>query len=117
MILKANPLGIRVAIFRSGSRKKQLRNSNCIGGITATAKIAITPMKVAQVSKPGGDFEIVEREIPKPAQRQVRVKVQACGIPGQIVRTPFPLDNSMLRGQCVPLRDPTDRADIPTSRT
>jgi D-arabinose 1-dehydrogenase-like Zn-dependent alcohol dehydrogenase len=37
-------------------------------------------MKVAQISKPGGDFEIVTREIPKPAQRQVRVKVQACGI-------------------------------------
>ena len=37
-------------------------------------------MKVAQISAPGGEFEIVEREIPKPAQRQVRIKVQACGI-------------------------------------
>ena len=37
-------------------------------------------MKVAQISAPGGELEIVEREIPKPAQRQVRIKVQACGI-------------------------------------
>ena len=46
----------------------------------ATMKTSIKPMKVAQISKPGGDFEIVEREIPKPAQREVRIKVQACGI-------------------------------------
>jgi D-arabinose 1-dehydrogenase-like Zn-dependent alcohol dehydrogenase len=37
-------------------------------------------MKVAQISKPGGDFELVEREVPKPAMGQVRIKVQACGI-------------------------------------
>ncbi len=37
-------------------------------------------MKVAQVPKAGGDFEIVEREIPSPSRGQVRVKVQACGI-------------------------------------
>jgi D-arabinose 1-dehydrogenase-like Zn-dependent alcohol dehydrogenase len=37
-------------------------------------------MKVAQVSKPGGDFQIVEREIPKPGAGQVRIKVQACGV-------------------------------------
>lgn len=37
-------------------------------------------MKVAQISKPGGDFEIVERKIPNPAHRQVRIKVHACGI-------------------------------------
>ena len=35
----------------------------------ATTKIAIATMKVAQISQPGGDFEIVEREIPKPAAR------------------------------------------------
>jgi D-arabinose 1-dehydrogenase-like Zn-dependent alcohol dehydrogenase len=43
-------------------------------------KTAIAPMKVAQVPKPGGDFEIVEREIPKPDAGQVRIKVQACGV-------------------------------------
>lgn len=37
-------------------------------------------MKAAQVGKPGGDFELVEREIPEPGPGQVRVKVEACGI-------------------------------------
>jgi len=37
-------------------------------------------MKVAQVAKPGAAFEIVEREIPRPAAGQVRIKVHACGI-------------------------------------
>jgi D-arabinose 1-dehydrogenase-like Zn-dependent alcohol dehydrogenase len=37
-------------------------------------------MKVAQVAKAGGDFEIVERQIPSQGHGQVRVKVQACGI-------------------------------------
>jgi len=39
-------------------------------------------MKAAQVPKPGADFQIVERELPKPQRRQVRVKVEACGICG-----------------------------------
>ena len=46
----------------------------------ATTGIAIAPMKVAQISKPGADFEIVEREVPRPARGQVRVKVFACGV-------------------------------------
>ncbi|MGA7324278.1 MAG: alcohol dehydrogenase [Rhodomicrobium sp.] len=37
-------------------------------------------MKVAQVSDPGADFQIVEREIPKPGVGHVRIKVQACGV-------------------------------------
>jgi len=37
-------------------------------------------VKAAQVPKPGADFEIVEREIPKPEAGQVRIKVQACGV-------------------------------------
>ena len=37
-------------------------------------------MKVAQISRPGGDFEVVEREIPKPNAGQVRIKVLACGV-------------------------------------
>ena len=46
----------------------------------ATPRAAVAPMKSAQVPKPGGDFEIVEREIPKPGAGQVRIQVQACGI-------------------------------------
>jgi D-arabinose 1-dehydrogenase-like Zn-dependent alcohol dehydrogenase len=46
----------------------------------ATTKVAIAPMKAAQVPKPGADFQIVEREIPKPEAGQVRIKVQACGV-------------------------------------
>jgi D-arabinose 1-dehydrogenase-like Zn-dependent alcohol dehydrogenase len=46
----------------------------------ATTKVAVTPMKSAQISRPGGDFEIVEREIPNPDAGQVRIKVQACGV-------------------------------------
>lgn len=37
-------------------------------------------MKVAVVVKPGADFEIQEREIPRPGFGEVRIKVQACGI-------------------------------------
>jgi D-arabinose 1-dehydrogenase-like Zn-dependent alcohol dehydrogenase len=37
-------------------------------------------MKAAQIAKAGGDFEIVEREIPKPGAGQVLIKVQACGV-------------------------------------
>jgi D-arabinose 1-dehydrogenase-like Zn-dependent alcohol dehydrogenase len=39
-----------------------------------------TKMKVAQVGKAGGDFELVDRDIPEPGSRQVRVQVEACGI-------------------------------------
>ncbi|HVZ79214.1 MAG TPA: alcohol dehydrogenase [bacterium] len=37
-------------------------------------------MKVMQVSKANGPFELVTRPIPEPGPRQVRIKVQACGI-------------------------------------
>jgi D-arabinose 1-dehydrogenase-like Zn-dependent alcohol dehydrogenase len=46
----------------------------------ATTKVAIAPMKAAQISKGGADFQIVEREIPKPGVGHVRIKVQACGV-------------------------------------
>ena len=45
-----------------------------------TTAIAVATMKVAQVASPGGDFEIVEREIPEPRAGEVRIKVQACGV-------------------------------------
>ena len=37
-------------------------------------------MRAVQVPRPGGPFEIVEREIPQPDAGTVRIKVQACGI-------------------------------------
>jgi D-arabinose 1-dehydrogenase-like Zn-dependent alcohol dehydrogenase len=37
-------------------------------------------MRSVQVSRPKGPLEIVERDIPEPSARQVRIKVQACGI-------------------------------------
>jgi len=50
----------------------------------ATMRVAAKPetarMKVAQISKAGGDFEIAEREVPAPGAGQVRIKVQACGV-------------------------------------
>ena len=50
----------------------------------ATLRVAPKPevatMKVAQISKPGAAFEIVEREIPEPEAGQVRIKVRACGV-------------------------------------
>ncbi len=47
----------------------------------ATMKVAakpeLAPMMVAQISKPGGDFEIAERETPEPGPGEVHIKVQA----------------------------------------
>src|ERR1700721_4282822 len=45
-----------------------------------TPKPATATMKVAQISKPGWDIEIVDRQIPQPDAGQVRIKVKACGV-------------------------------------
>jgi D-arabinose 1-dehydrogenase-like Zn-dependent alcohol dehydrogenase len=37
-------------------------------------------MKAVQVARPGGDLEVVEREVPEPGPGQVRIRVQACGV-------------------------------------
>jgi D-arabinose 1-dehydrogenase-like Zn-dependent alcohol dehydrogenase len=37
-------------------------------------------MKAIQISKPGGNFELVDRPIPEPGRNQVRIKVEACGV-------------------------------------
>jgi len=48
---------------------------------TSNAEEPITiKMKTAQISKPGGDWELVEREMPQPDVGQVRVRVEACGV-------------------------------------
>jgi len=39
-----------------------------------------TKMKAAQISKAGGDWELIEREISEPGAGQVRIKIEACGI-------------------------------------
>jgi hypothetical protein len=39
-----------------------------------------TKMKAAQISKAGGDWEPVDRDVPEPGPGQVRVKVEACGM-------------------------------------
>jgi D-arabinose 1-dehydrogenase-like Zn-dependent alcohol dehydrogenase len=46
----------------------------------ATVIAGVRTMKVAQISKPGAGFEVVEREIPNPGPGHVRIKVQACGV-------------------------------------
>lgn len=46
----------------------------------ATTTIAKDTMKVAHIPAPGADFQIVERKIPTPRDREVRIKVEACGI-------------------------------------
>jgi D-arabinose 1-dehydrogenase-like Zn-dependent alcohol dehydrogenase len=48
--------------------------------LRVAAKPAAVPMKVAQISKPGADFEIAERPISEPDAGHVRIKVKACGI-------------------------------------
>ena len=40
----------------------------------------MSKMRVVQVTRPKGPFEIVEREIPQPGTGSVRIKVEACGI-------------------------------------
>lgn len=37
-------------------------------------------MRAVQVNSPNGPFELVERDIPEPPPRHVRVKIQACGV-------------------------------------
>ncbi len=37
-------------------------------------------MRAMQVKSPGGDFELVHREIPEPKRDEVLIKVQACGV-------------------------------------
>ncbi|HEY2968218.1 MAG TPA: alcohol dehydrogenase [Casimicrobiaceae bacterium] len=40
----------------------------------------MSKMRVVQISRPNGSFELVEREIPEPGTASVRIKISACGI-------------------------------------
>jgi len=42
--------------------------------------VAAATMKVAQISKPGAVFQIVERETPEAQAGQVRIKVPPSGV-------------------------------------
>jgi D-arabinose 1-dehydrogenase-like Zn-dependent alcohol dehydrogenase len=46
----------------------------------ATTRVVVKPIKAAQISRARGEFEVVEREMPRPGAREVRIKVQACGV-------------------------------------
>jgi D-arabinose 1-dehydrogenase-like Zn-dependent alcohol dehydrogenase len=47
----------------------------------ATMRVAaLGSMTAAQISQPGADFQIVERDIPEPGPNQVLIKVKACGV-------------------------------------
>ena len=64
------------ADVRSAKRKREQHvQSNLNRGAFMNSK-----MKAAQIGKPGGDWELIERDIPDPGAGQVRVKVEACGI-------------------------------------
>jgi len=40
----------------------------------------MSKMRVMQVSRPGGPFEMLERPIPEPGAGEIRIKIQACGV-------------------------------------
>jgi len=40
----------------------------------------MSKMRAVQISRPGGPFEIVQRDIPEPGPGRVRIKIEACGI-------------------------------------
>jgi len=46
----------------------------------ATTKVVAGTMKSARIARPGGAFEIVDTQIPRPEAGQVSIKVQACGV-------------------------------------
>jgi D-arabinose 1-dehydrogenase-like Zn-dependent alcohol dehydrogenase len=39
-----------------------------------------TTMRAAQITKPGGPFELVERPIPTPGPGTIRIRIEACGV-------------------------------------
>src|SRR4051794_21524413 len=65
--------GVVMATARSGTAPAEAAPAG-------TTRGAVASMMAAQVPKAGGEFQIVEREVPHPAAGQVRIKVQACGV-------------------------------------
>src|SRR6188474_2282145 len=73
------------AVFRlTSSREASMAKAKAKAAAASSATKPTKPtkatkatMKVAQIPKPGADFQIVEREIPTPTAGHVRIKVQA----------------------------------------
>src|SRR5206468_2898247 len=61
---------------RSPERAAQFLCFSRLGRLKRMSK----KMRVVQVPRAGGPFELVERDIPEPGRGWVRVKVEACGI-------------------------------------
>jgi D-arabinose 1-dehydrogenase-like Zn-dependent alcohol dehydrogenase len=64
----------------AGSNASRLASNGFTQQIESSVEDTMPTMKVAQVSKPGAAFEIVEREVPQPGPGAVRLKVEACGL-------------------------------------
>src|SRR4029077_10918589 len=65
---------------RRRGRQSDIRSAKKARRISRSRRTSMPKMRVVQVSRPGGPLEMVEREIPQPGPREVRVKVQACGL-------------------------------------
>ncbi|WP_217495830.1 alcohol dehydrogenase catalytic domain-containing protein [Mangrovivirga cuniculi] len=37
-------------------------------------------MKAVQIEEAGGDFKVVDRDVPEPSENEVQIKIEACGI-------------------------------------
>src|SRR5947207_14497005 len=58
-----------------------MRSDSSLAEMPATRwRNLMATMRVVQVSRPNGPFEIVERPIPEPGPGTVLIKVLACGI-------------------------------------
>jgi alcohol dehydrogenase/propanol-preferring alcohol dehydrogenase len=82
----------------AGSPIRQAECARTLLAATAVEERTMAKMRAAQVARPGGALELVEREIPTPGRNAVRVKVEACGVchsdvaiaAGQVPGTEFP---------------------------
>jgi alcohol dehydrogenase/propanol-preferring alcohol dehydrogenase len=75
-LVKKATLKVTRAVHTVCARRRRIRSTDLLAFIKGKHE----KMKAAQISKPGGDLELVERDVPEPGPGQVRVKVEACGI-------------------------------------
>ena len=89
-LILAIPAGSRMSgrvIRKDGSKaavelRRHLRATWASGRASALPSegAIMTKMRAVQVSKAGGAFEVVEREVPQLGPTQIRIKVEACGM-------------------------------------